>query len=46
MIGAKSEIEIVTISSNFIYLYGKDERIINVSLLDLHFCFKWITTSL
>ena len=40
MIGAKCETEIVPISSNFIFLFGKDERMFNVSLLDLHFCLK------
>ena len=39
MVGAKSEAEIITISTNFSFVsYDTDDSIFNVSLLDLDFC--------
>ena len=40
MVGAKCETEIITISTNFSFLYDKDECIYNVSLFDLDFCLE------
>ena len=41
---AKSETEIITISTNFSFVsYDTDEGIINVSLLDLDFCLEYLT---
>ena len=42
--GAKSETEIITISTNFSLIsYDTDESNINVSLLDLDFCLDYLT---
>ena len=42
--GAKSETEIVTISTKFSFVsYDTDEGIFNVSLLDLEFCLEYLT---
>ena len=42
--GAKSETEIITISTNFSFVsYDTDEGIFNVSLLDLDFCLEYLT---
>ena len=42
--GAKSETEIITISTNFSFVsYDNDEGIFNVSLLDLDFCLEYLT---
>ena len=42
--GAKSETEIITISTNFSFVsYGTDESIFYVSLLDLDFCLEYLT---
>ena len=42
--GAKSETEIITISTNFSFVsYDTDESNINVSLLDLDFCLEYLT---
>ena len=44
MTGAKSETEIITISTNFSFVsYDNDEGILNVSLLDLDFCLEYLT---
>ena len=44
--GAKSETEIITISTNFSFVsYDTDEGIFNVSLLDLDFCLEYLTFS-
>ena len=44
MAGAKSETEIITISTNFSFVsYDTDESILNVSLLDLDFCLEYFT---
>ena len=41
---AKSETEIITISTNFNYVsYDTDEGIFNVLLLDLDFCLEYLT---
>ena len=41
---AKSETEIITISTNFSFVsYDTDEGIFNVSLLDLDFCLEFLT---
>ena len=43
VVGAKCEVEIITISTNFsccFLSYNQDECIFNVSLLDLDFCLK------
>ena len=43
MAGAKSETEIITISTNFSFVsYDTDEGIFNVSLLDLDFCLEYL----
>ena len=43
--GAKSETEIITISTNFSFVsYHTDEGIFNVSLLDLDFCLEYLTS--
>ena len=43
MAGAKSETEIITVSTNFSFVsYDTDEGIFNVSLLDLDFCFEYL----
>ena len=43
MAGAKSETEIITISTNFSFVsYDTDEDIFNVSLLDLDFCLEYL----
>ena len=40
---AKSETEIITISTNFSFVsYDTDEGIFNVSLLDLDFCLEYL----
>ena len=45
--GAKSETEIITISTNFSFVsYDTDEGIFYVSLLDLDFCLEYLTFSL
>ena len=42
--GAKSETEIITISTNFSFVsYDTAEGIYNVSLLDFDFCFEYLT---
>ena len=42
--GAKSETEIIMISTNFSFVsYDNDEGIFNVSLLDLDFCLEYLT---
>ena len=42
--GAKSDTEIITISTNFSLIsYDTDEGIFNFSLLDLDFCFEYLT---
>ena len=42
--GAKSEIEIITISTNFSFVsYDTNEGIFNVSFLDLDFCLEYLT---
>ena len=42
--GAKSETEIITISTNFSFVsYTNDEDIFNVSLFDLDFCLEYLT---
>ena len=42
--GAKSETEIIMISTNFSFVsYDTDEGIFNVSLLDLDFCLEYLT---
>ena len=42
--GAKSETEIITISTNFSFVsYDTNEGIFNVSFLDLDFCFEYLT---
>ena len=42
--GAKSETEIITISTNFSFVsYDTVEGIFNVSLLDLDFCLEYLT---
>ena len=42
--GAKSETEIITISTNFSFVsYDTDKGIFNVSLLDLDFFLKYFT---
>ena len=42
--GAKSETEIITISTNFSFVsYDTDKGILNVSLLDLDFCLEYLT---
>ena len=42
--GAKSETEIITISSNFRFVsYDTDEGIFNVSFLGLDFCLEYLT---
>ena len=44
MAGAKSETEIITISTNFSFVsYDTDEGIFNVSLLGLDFCLEYLT---
>ena len=44
MAGAKSEIEIIMNSTNFSFVsYNTDDRIFNVSLLDLDFCLEYLT---
>ena len=44
MAGAKSETEIITISTNLSFVsYDTDEGIFNVSLLDLDFCLEYLT---
>ena len=44
MAGAKSETEIITISTNFRFVsYDTDEDIFNVSLLDLGSCLEYLT---
>ena len=44
MVSAKSEVEIITISTDFYFLlYDKDEGICNVTLLDLDFCLEYTT---
>ena len=41
---AKSETEIITISTNFSFVsYDTNEGIFNVSFLDLDFCFEYLT---
>ena len=41
--GAKSETEIITISTNFSFVsYDTDEGIFNVSRLDLDFCLEYL----
>ena len=43
MAGAKSETEIITISTNFSFVsYDTDEGIFIVSLLDLDFCLEYL----
>ena len=43
MAGAKSETEIITVSTNFSFVsYDTDEGIFNVSLLDLDFCLEYL----
>ena len=43
MAGAKSETEIIMISTNFSFVsYDTDEGIFNVSLLDLDFCLEYL----
>ena len=43
MAGAKSETEIITISTDFSFvLYDTNEGILNVSLLDLDFCLEYL----
>ena len=43
MAGAKSETEIITISTNLSFVsYDTDEGIFNVSLLDLDFCLEYL----
>ena len=42
--GAKSDTEIITISTNFSFIsYDTDESNINVSLFDLDFCLEYLT---
>ena len=42
--GAKSETEIITISTNFSFVsYDTNEGIFNVSFLDLDFCSEYLT---
>ena len=42
--GAKSETEIITISTNFSFVsYDTDEGIFNVTLLDLDICLEYLT---
>ena len=42
--GAKSETEIITISTNFSFVsYDTDEGIFNNSRLDLDFCLEYLT---
>ena len=42
--GAKSETEIITISTNFRFVsYDNDEGIFNVSLLYFDFCLEYLT---
>ena len=42
--GAKSETEIITISTNFSFVsYDTGEGIFNVSLLDLELCLEYLT---
>ena len=42
--GAKSETEIITISTNFSFLsYDTNEGIFNVSFLDLDFCLEYLS---
>ena len=43
MADAKSETEIITISTNFSFVsYDTDKGIFNVSLLDLDFCLEYL----
>ena len=42
--GAKSETEIITISTNYSFVsYDTNEGIFNVSFLDLDFCLEYLT---
>ena len=42
--GAKSETEVITISTNFSFVsYDTNEGIFNVSFLDLDFCLEYLT---